>query len=82
MHVPGVHAAVTAHLRAFAAQWQARQTRLDLDALGRFDLAVSGELIWRAVFDSHRPAESDRWLGDERLYRITGPDTVEPLTDE
>lgn len=80
-YVRGVHAAVTAYLRAFAGQWQSRQARLDLEALARFELAVTGETIWRATFDRQRPEESDRWIGDEWLYWISGPDEVEPVED-
>jgi hypothetical protein len=79
--VPGVAAAVTAHLEAFADHWETPKTRPRLRgqiaALAEFDLAVTGETIWRATHDPRHPHEWDQFLGDDTLWRITGPDTIE-----
>lgn len=77
MHVPGVADAVARYLRAFAAKWDSRSTLADLDALARWELAVSGDQIWRATFDPGRPHEGDKFLGDASMWLVTGPNTLE-----
>lgn len=37
---------------------------------------VSGELVWRAMFDERHPDSWDRFLRDETVYVVTGPDTL------
>lgn len=86
LYVPGVRDALVARLdrfdRAFClgegCGWCSSRAALLAVEQGE-RVQVDGNAIWRAMFDERHRHAWARFLHDDTLYVVTGPDTVQPV---
>jgi hypothetical protein len=76
--VPGIRDALAASFGAFAAQWNSERYRQAADDLyaGR-PVQVTGQQVWKALFDPRHPRYGEHFMRDERTFTVSGPDQLD-----